>query len=267
MKHEAKVIVALMVLFFSAQIIGLIIVDQYQVDDALPLNIERPDIEPENSYVQIFLFIIIATALALVLLKFKFFKVWKFWFLLSVFLTLAISFNAFIVEWLAIVLAIVLALWKIFKPQVYVHNLTELFIYGALAAVFVPILNIISISVLLILISVYDYIAVRKTKHMVALAKSQEDSKVFAGLMIPYGKKNVAILGGGDIGFPLIFSAVVMVQLGFNFTNWQSYIIPVCAGLMLLALFLKGEKKKFYPAMPYISLGCFLGLGILLLIL
>ncbi len=57
-----------------------------------------------------------------------------------------------------------------------------------------------------------------------------------------------------------------MAQLGLGLLDWRTYIIPVCAGLMLLALFVKGDKKKFYPAMPYISLGCLLGLAILLLL-
>jgi hypothetical protein len=32
--------------------------------------------------------------------------------------------------------------------------------------------------------------------------------------------------------------------------------------LALLLLFVKAGKDKFYPAMPFISAGCFAGLGI-----
>jgi hypothetical protein len=118
---------------------------------------------------------------------------------------------------------------------------------------------------------------------MVTLAKSQMKAKVFAGLLIPYklpkkGKKitkkvkkaskkvkvkiKTAILGGGDIGFPLIFAGVILKELGL----WQSLIIPFFAALGLGLLLWKGNEDKFYPAMPFIGAGCFLGLGIVLLI-
>ncbi|MBU1974292.1 MAG: hypothetical protein KKH52_02755, partial [Nanoarchaeota archaeon] len=75
------------------------------------------------------------------------------------------------------------------------------------------------------------------------------------------GKKEMvrtAILGGGDIGFTLIFAGVVLKELGV----WQSLVIPwfACLGLALLLWF--SQEKKFYPAMPFISAGCFVGLGV-----
>jgi presenilin-like A22 family membrane protease len=266
MKHSVKVTFILIALFLLSQVIGLIIVNIYMDVDELPLNIERPDLEPQTSLITIVLAILIATAIAILLLKFELFRLWKLWFFISMFLTMTISFSAFGPEIIAIPLALGLAIWKVFKPNLYVHNFTEPFVYGAIAAIFVPMLTITTISIMLLIISLYDYIAVRKTKHMVALAKSQSKAKVFAGLVIPY-KKSVAILGGGDMGFPLIFAGVAMMQLNLGILDWKTYIIPFFAMLMLLALFLKGDKKKFYPAMPYISLGCFLGLGILLLVI
>jgi len=266
MKHTGWVVALLLLLFFLTQVIGLVVSTHYLSEETLPFNIERPQLEPSTSYVSIFFILLIATFIALLLLRFQLFVLWRLWFLASVFLTLVISLSVFLSPYVALAFSAVFALWRIFKPNVIIHNLTELFIYGALAAIFVPLLNLFSMSILLVLISIYDYIAVRKTTHMIKLAKSQSKARVFAGLLIPYGK-NVAILGGGDMGFPLLFAAVSMVSLDLGLLDWRSYIIPFCTGLMLLALFTKGEKKKFYPAMPYLSLGCFLGLGILLLVL
>ena len=183
---------------------------------------------------------------------------------MSVFFCLTVSFAAFIADMFAVILGVVLAGWKLFKPNVIIHNLTELFVYGALAAIFAPLLSIYSVIILLLLISVYDYIAVCKTKHMIKMAKSQEKAKVFAGLLIPYGK-NAAILGGGDIGFPLLFSGVVMQHFSFGLLNWQVYLVPVFAALGLLTLFLWGDGKKFYPAMPFITAGCLIALGLVFL--
>ncbi len=266
MKHAPFVIAVLMLLFLGTQVVGLVIVQEYTGVDTLPLNIQRPDIEPDTSFVTIFAFIIIATVLALLLLRFKLMNLWKFWFLLSIFVTLTIAFGAFIPELYAGVLAVGIALWKVFRPNVIIHNFGELFIYGGIAAIFAPLLTLTSATVLLVLISVYDYIAVRKTQHMIRLAKSQGEAKVFAGLLIPYGK-NVAILGGGDMGFPLLYASAVMSHFNLGFLNWQTYLVPVFAALMLLGLFVLGQRKKFYPAMPYISIGCFVGLIIVTLVL
>ena len=184
---------------------------------------------------------------------------------LSIFIPVIISF----------IIALALGIWKIFKPNFIVHNLTELFIYGGLAAIFVPVFNLLSVSILLILIALYDAYAVWKSKHMITLAKSQAESKVFAGFLLPYKipkakpliktkpvKVRTAVLGGGDIGFPLIFAGVIMKEMGV----WQSLVIPIFASLGLIYLLWKGDQNKFYPAMPFIGAGCFLGLGLVWLI-
>ena len=76
-------------------------------------------------------------------------------------------------------------------------------------------------------------------------------------------KVRIAMLGGGDIGFPLIFAGVVLKELGV----WQSLIIPVFACLGLASLLWFSKEKKFYPAMPFISAGCFVGLGVVYLLM
>ena len=111
-----------------------------------------------------------------------------------------------------------------------------------------------SIVVLLVIISIYDLIAVFKTKHMIKLAKFQSKLNLFTGFLIPT-KEGIAILGGGDIGFPLLFASVVMRDIGYGY----SFVISIFATLGLFFMFYLAKKKKFYPAMPAISLACFLG--------
>ncbi|HIJ12031.1 TPA: hypothetical protein HA278_08290 [Candidatus Woesearchaeota archaeon] len=292
MKHSSKVTFILLGFFLVAQFIGLGIVYNY-IDVTqesgfkdLPIG-ERPDVSEETSYIPIILAILIGTVIMLFLLKRKLTWIWKAWFFLAIFLSLIVAFFAFVPAYVALVLALLFAIWKIFKPNFWVQNLTELFIYGGLAAIFVPILNLVSVSVLMVLIAIYDAYAVWKSKHMITLAKAQTDAKVFAGLMIPYatGKKGkivksvkksaakvstkmtkvkvrTAVLGGGDIGFPLIFAGVVMTKMGL----WQSLIIPFFAAIGLTWLLFHGKKDQFYPAMPFIGVGCFVGLGVVWLI-
>lgn len=276
MKHTKKVTLLLVSLFFIAQLVGLGVLqsylekETYVVDGTtktnvtwgkLPYDVERPAFEEKTGFLSLFGTILIATALILVIMKFKFFTLWKFWFFLSVWFCLTVAFHAVLPQHQALFLAAVLAGGKILMRQTFLHNFTEVFIYGGLAAVFVPFLTLWTISLLLILISAYDAYAVWKSKHMVSMATFQTKMKLFAGFMIPYGKKH-AILGGGDIGFPLIFSGVVLKSFGMV----ESIIVSLVVSLALLILLIKAEKNKYYPAMPFISLGCFIGLAFVFLL-
>jgi len=79
-----------------------------------------------------------------------------------------------------------------------------------------------------------------------------------------------AILGGGDIGFPLIFAGVILKGLVLTNPLWVSFlkivIVTLFTSLALLWLLVKSEKNKFYPAMPFLTAGCLAGYGVLLLV-
>lgn len=303
MKHTHLISFLILTSFFLSQIIGLVIVNQYidhpqsqvkgeTVMKPLP-GFERPQVANKStSFVPITVAILIGTALIFLIIKFRKPIILRVWFFLVIWLCLAFAFYAFIPHPFIVLLALMLAVWKIFRPNILVHNFTELFIYGGLAAIFVDIINVFAAFMLLALISVYDAIAVWKTKHMVALARFQTDSKVFAGLFIPYDLKGaksqiklrhapktskkkvkthkVAVLGGGDVGFPLIFAGVVMKEAMLVEPMMQAFLktllIPVFATAALYLLLYLGEKDKFYPAMPFISAGCFIGYVMFLLL-
>jgi presenilin-like A22 family membrane protease len=313
MKHSTAVTLILLVIFILAQYVGLAVTHQYidteqteiigeVVFSDLPIG-ERPDLDATTSYITIILAILIGTGILLLLIKYKAFKVWRFWFFLAVLMTTTITFGAFIHKTLAIILAFILATWKIYKPNPIIHNLTEIFIYAGLAAIFVPVLSLQSILILLALISVYDMYAVWKSKHMIVLANAQTQAKVFAGLMIPYtldgfkkkmsltiksnkvSKKEtkkqktnikekitqhahtkttqrIAVLGGGDIGFPLLFAGVILKTYGVI----PSLIIPLFSTAGLALLFMYGKKDRFYPAMPFLTVACLIGFAFVWLI-
>jgi presenilin-like A22 family membrane protease len=176
MKHTLAVTLILVAVFFVSQIVGLAITSQYisqrivnettgeviNISYAgLPLDMQRPEVDESQSYLFILGAVLIGTVLVLLLIKFKGFKLWKMWFFLSVALCLTISFYAFtrqifpatwpsfIPSGLALALAITLATLKIYKPNFIIHNLSEVFIYGGLAAIFVPIMNVYAVVILL----------------------------------------------------------------------------------------------------------------------
>jgi len=301
MKHTFAITIILVTIFFFAQVAGLVIVNEYvdiqateetgkTVINEGAYNItgfHPPPVQNEsNTWIFILGAVLFGTVLVLIIIKFRSQRLWKLWFFLSVIICLTVALAPFVQKViprgaLYVTLAItgVLTYIKVFRPNIIVHNLTEIFLYGGLAALIVPVINVQSASLLLIGISLYDMYAVWKSKHMVSMAKFQAESRIFAGLMLTYqkpgekielttdnegeGKPKSAILGGGDIAFPLLFSGAVMKTTA-SFVN--PLIISATATIALAALLTKGQSNKFYPAMPFISAGCFIGLGIVYLI-
>ncbi len=276
-------------LFFLAQIIGLGIVNSYveaksadgEVEwKSLPsiagYGLEIPDVAPLLFIVYIVIALAVGTILILLIVRWRSVVLWKLWFWLAVLFCLYIAFGAFLVSWAAFLLALILSSMKILRPSILIHNATELFIYGGLAVFFVRILDVKATVVLLVLISFYDMYAVWRSKHMVKMATFQAKSGIFAGLLLPYStgkliltrkqakksKVRTAILGGGDIGFPLIFAGVILKSLGLV----PAVIIALGASAGLFGLLMYSQKKKFYPAMPFISIGCFVGYAVTFLL-
>jgi len=298
-KHNIKITAILLLMFIITQFIGLYVVNHYSstkiIDGkivnvaapSLPLGLETPELREEREFNQIFIFIMVAfvisIALFLFLTKFKAESLLKLWFFAVVSIALVISFTAIFPQFnyalvLALIIAIPLAFIKIYKTNFLIHNLTELIIYPGIASVFVPILSIWTVSALLIVISVYDIWAVWHSGIMQKMAKYQIDKlKIFSGFFVPYVSKkvkmdlrklkkselkkkkikvNVAILGGGDVVFPIITAGVMLKTLGFG----SAILVIAGATLGLACLFFFAEKKKFYPAMPFISAGIFAGI-------
>lgn len=284
MKHSVVVIFILLSLFFVSQVVGLLVVRSYidfvspdvVVWKSLPalgsLSFERPVMSSVVVPWYVLFGVFVGTFLVFMLVRFRQMWLWKVWFFLAMFLCMYVSFFTFLNSTAAAIISFFAAFLKVFRPSLIAHNLTEMFVYGGLAAIFVPVLDVWSVSILLLLISLYDAYAVWKSRHMIALAKFQMKAKVFAGLLIPYElpkkvKKGIpkkirtALLGGGDIAFPLLFSGVIMTSFGF----WPALIVSLTTSIALFFLLYLGQKDKFYPAMPFLAAGCFVGYSIILL--
>jgi presenilin-like A22 family membrane protease len=265
--------------------------------NVLPYGMGMDEEEKENKstlLTSIIFSFIIAILILFFLTHIKAKFILKLWFFIVTVLALGISLTALLpsikfVSIFALGGGLLLALAKIFKRNFIVHNFSELLIYPGIAAIFVPLLGLWGIIILLVLISVYDMWAVWKSKIMQKMAKFQmEELNIFAGFFIPYaskkqkekirkikekiknkkmtkkeaGKKgikiNAAILGGGDVIFPIITSGIVLKTWGV----WPAIAVIFGAFVGLGMLLCFSEKKKFYPAMPFIITGMFLAMGV-----
>jgi presenilin-like A22 family membrane protease len=302
MKHSVKITLILLFMFFLTQLIGLAVINAYSpetntiiVDGEevnvtshnLPFGLDPPDdLEPKYSLISIVVAIALAVFIMLLLMKIRAEFFLRGWFFLVVTIAIAITINAVLMKFgvpslYSLLAAIPIAFAKIFRRNILIHNISELAVYPGVAVIFIPLLNIWTIIILLILISIYDIYAVWHAGFMQKMAKYQiKKLRIFSGFFIPYlnakqramikrmrlkdkkklGNKklrvSVAILGGGDVVFPIILAGVVLNTLGFA----QALIISAGATLALGFLFYKSEKGKFYPAMPFITAGCFLAL-------
>ncbi len=302
MKHTFYITVLMVLIFFLSQIIGLYALNVNTKVTQTPEGAiivehedtaigERPDIYGPQTFAYILVAILIGTGLILLLVKFRKVSIWKALFFFSVWMTCSITIGVFIDPMLAFIICIFLALFKVYKPNIWVHNFTELFIYAGIAIIFVPLLDIVWAILLLLAISAYDMFAVWKSRHMVNLAEFQTKSRAFAGVMLSYkmkakeevkekgervkevrGEFKSAILGGGDIAFPMIFAGVVMDSLikggvlAKNFAFLNALIVPVIVTVFLFLLLFLAKKDTFYPAMPFLTAGCLIGYGIVWLV-
>ena len=299
MKHTVKITLILISMFLITQLIGIAVIHSYSPKTAeilinnqssnitlydLPYGLEPPkDVAPESNLISIIISIAFALTLLILLMKFKAELFLRGWFFLVITIAIAITFNSIIKNYLiysstiALIIALPLAYFKVFKRNIIVHNLTELIIYPGIAVIFIPLLSILTSVILLILISIYDIYAVWHTGMMQKMAKYQiQKVRVFSGFLIPYISKkdrgmikskgskakkvkvNVAILGGGDVIFPIILAGVVFNVFGIL----SAIIISLGATAALAFLFFMSEKGRFYPAMPFISAGCLSALAL-----
>ncbi len=302
MKHNLKITAVILAMFIATQLIGLYVVNYYiQTGNQLPYGMDVPEISGADIYTGwsflISIVISFAIAIALVLFLVRIHSVWfmRIWFFLVVVLAIGITLNAIGSKFsvpnlsiIAITIATILGYLKIFRRNIIVHNLTELMVYPGVAAVFVPILNIWTVIILLLAISVYDIWAVWHSGVMQKMAKFQINKlKIFSGFFVPYASKKIrdkikllklkyknkkipeavlkkdhikvslAILGGGDVIFPIIAAGVFLKTFSSLFA---ALIVTLFATLALIYLFILAKKRKFYPAMPYITTGILAGM-------
>jgi len=317
LKHNLKITLILIIMFVITQLIGLFVISIYQhPGNTLPFNMQPPaEVSPGEAFPSIIIAFVIAIGLFFLLTKINAEKLIRFWFFIVTALALGLTLKAlFLLGFKDIILtnpipilsyiipefsvfsliiffiiALPLAIIKIFKRNIIVHNLTELLIYPGIAAVFIPLLNPLTIIILLLIISIYDIWAVWHSGFMQKMAKYQINNlRIFTGFFIPYAnikeklkiknikekyskksekflqdkfkkakiKVNLAILGGGDIIFPIITAGIFYKYYGII----SALIITLSATLALLYLFVFAKKGKFYPAMPFLTSGMYIGM-------
>jgi presenilin-like A22 family membrane protease len=290
MKKSWKIPLILLTIFLVTQVLGYFVTQSYFIEGKeLPVifqNTPSEELSTLNFFITLIPSFVIAILLIMIIMKYKLNKAIKIWFSLIVLTGIFITLYAFSsLIWVVLTISIILTALKILRPTIISHNLTEILVYPGIAVIFIQWLTHFAMLLFLLAISFYDLWAVWHSEFMMNVAKYQMQTlKVLGGILIPTitkkqkqqlkkykekGKnpKNIkiktAILGGGDIIFPIIATGVMYLSFGLP----TAILTTLGATLGLLYIFLFGEEKRPYPAMPFITLGIFVGLLISLFLI
>ena len=230
---------------------------------------------PQISFSQFILNFLLATLFIFLILRFAKFEkekgtIFKILFILAVSLGGLLFLETWLPEPLSLIFVFVLIFWWLKKPSVLIQDLLIILGIAGTGSILGLSLNPLMVILLLVIFSIYDFIAVYKTKHMVRMAKAMLESRAILALVIPpniFGFREslekiqpggkFLILGGGDIAFPLIFS-VSLIPSGIL----HSFIVALFSLIGLFAsfwFFTKQKERKPIPALPPIALFSIIG--------
>lgn len=230
---------------------------------------------PPVSFWQFLLYFLLATLFIFLITSFGGFKkgkgiIFKALFVFAIGFGGILLLSLWLPDLIALILIGILIFRWIVKPSVLIHNLCVIFGIAGAGSVLGLRLNPLMVVALLILFSIYDFIAVYKTKHMIKMAKEMIESRAILGLIVPQkipdfreSLKEVQpggkflILGGGDVIFPLILTASLIPEGILN-----SLIVALFAliGLFLsFWIFTSQRVRQPIPALPPIALFSIIG--------
>jgi presenilin-like A22 family membrane protease len=182
--------------------------------------------------------------------------------------------------WATLTIAAAVGFGWFFFPRVWLHNLMMILAMVGLGAIFGRLISPWTAMILLLALAVYDFLAVR-FGYMIWMANKLSDSNALPAFFIPKSvtewknslkaaavtrlvtekpaERKYSILGGGDIGFPLLLASSVYFAQGFGNAAYIAgfSLLGLIGAYWIQAKFLKG---KAMPALPPIAALSLLGL-------
>ncbi len=176
---------------------------------------------------------------------------------------------------IAIIAGIAWLLWA----RVWLHNLVLLIALASAGSVFGSLFSPWAFLILMTVIAVYDFLAVRfgfmvwmvdRLSQTVTLpafiypkkikewASSLKTVRVNELAAKPADEREYSLLGGGDIGFPLMLASSVFFKDGLNNAVLVGAfaLVGLMSAFLIQLVWLKGRPM---PALPPIALFCFIG--------
>jgi len=200
----------------------------------------------------------------------------RIFFLLALFSGTLITLGIFLSNVWSLIFSLLLVMAYSFYPYVWFHNLVLILTLPGIAAVLGASITPYAAVILLIFMSVYDYIAVYKTKHMIKMAKAMITGRAIFAMIYPehwHGFKahlnkahpgeGFMMLGTGDFVFPII-----MATSAYSISAaaaWTVLIVSLLGLLLMHLIFSLQKVRRPMPALP--PLAAFAILGFILAII
>lgn len=182
--------------------------------------------------------------------------------------------------------SIIVAAWLIY-PEWWIVTAIAILIATAGAAYFGSSFSPTSVIIVLIALSIYDYVAVIRTKFMMKFAKKVMSIQLPAAIILPYDKntslindginfddvkerseRGFMVLGTGDLLFPTVLAVSVAV-----YTSMISGIVVGCfiiASYLIMLYIMQyskySSKIQALPGLPFLCTGAIIGYLITLMI-
>jgi presenilin-like A22 family membrane protease len=198
-------------------------------------------------------------------------------FAIVIFLGAQVIFNAVLSDLFSVAFAFLLVLFRFITPRVWLHNLAIILAVSGIGAAFGLSLPVAAVLIILFVLSLYDYIAVYKTAHMVLMFKELVKKGVIFALILPMKWQGWLIdltkvkpgsefmfLGTGDLIMPLVLAASA---ISYGLESVAFVVGGSFVGVVILhTLFVSQPKRTPMPALPPLALFSVLGFLISLLI-
>jgi len=214
------------------------------------------------------LFLIPISALKLVFRAlFAFLFCWGVFIILILWLPLTVT----------IIISVAMGFSWFFVNRIWLHNLVMILAMVSLGAVFGRFISPWTSMILLLMLAVYDFLAVR-LGYMLWMTEKLSKSNILPAFIIPKhaaewwsglkqsgltklveeksSNRKYSILGGGDIGFPLLLTSSVYFAYGFNNALLVAMfsLLGLIGAYWIQATFLKGKPMPALPPIAVLSL-------------
>ncbi len=197
-------------------------------------------------------------------------------FAIVLFVGLSKVFELVFPQLLSMIIAGVFITGLFLLPIVWVHDVVVAIAAAGIGPMFGLQFSWQAAAFILIILSVYDVVAVFVTRHMILLAREMIRHQASFAFIIPEKwqefKNNLStvqpgtgflIIGGGDVILPMLLtSSTYLIQPSLAWWVVLGTLIGVFLNHSLLVAY-----RRPLPAMPFLTLGAFLGLTVGFLLL
>lgn len=227
--------------YIAVQVCALVVAQRFWSEDVV--IIQGGD-QPATSFL-LFGLVVIASLLVLLLIKFKLsFLLYYFTEYVGLFVITLIILSAFINIYVSAIVSGIAVVLRYTKKRF--RQVSVVILAVGIAALLGVSLDVIPVIAFLALLSLYDILAVKKTKHMQVIAEDiykRGGSQIFTFDT----KDETFVLGTADIVLP----SILVVSAFFNYSAVEAFFSSLFALIGLLL----ATREREAPALPYASLG------------